>query len=347
MTKGIIMKPAFGAFVAAFVLALGACSGAGDQAEPDPVALVKVGAVAVGAIDENITIYGAAENGTAGQYTLSSPVEAIVSAIEAPIGSNVSRGQIVVRLTPSPGARLELANAAATAAAADLAFARAKRLRADGLVSDAEVESARAAKASADATAVSLAGRNRSLTLRSPDTGFVEVIGASPGQLVAPGTPVVTIAKDGDITARFGIDPALARRVPANSTITITAAGGGPPITLTVVSVDSTVDAQTKLASLYVRIPNESEIGAGESLRGSILLGSDAAALTIPYAALLDDGGQPYVFVVQKGTARRVDVTVGPRMGDRISVTKGLIARQQIAVDGLTALEDGMKVRTK
>ena len=49
----------------------------------------------------------------------------------------------------------------------------------------------------------------------------------------------------------------------------------------------------------------------------------------------------------RKGIARRVDVSVGPRMNDRISVTKGLTAGQQIAVDGVTALEDGMKVRTK
>lgn len=347
MIKDSHMKPAFAAFVAGLVLSLGACSGAGDPSEPVPVALVKVGTVTLGAINEAITIYGAAENGTTGQYTLSSPVEAVVSAIDAPVGTNVQSGQVVVRLTPSPGARLELANAAAAAAAADLAYARAKRLRADGLVSDAEVEAAQAAKQSADATAGSLSGRSRSLTLRSPAAGFVEVIGASAGQLVAPGTPVVTIAKAGDITARFGIDPALARRVPAGSSVAITAAGGAAPITLRVISVDPTVDAQTKLASIYVRIPNESEIGAGESLTGSILLGSDASALTIPYSALLDDGGQPYVYVIDKGTARRADITVGPRMGDRISVTKGLAAGQQIAAAGVTALEDGMKVRTK
>ena len=34
-------------------------------------------------------------------------------------------------------------------------------------------------------------------------------------------------------------------------------------------------------------------------------------------------------------------------MGNKVSVTKGLSAKQQVAVDGVTALEDGMKVRTK
>jgi len=329
------------------MLALGACSGPSDTTAPDPTALVKTAVVATGSIDETITIYGAAENGSLGKHTLSSPIEAIVRSVDAPVGSNVSRGQVVVRLAPSPAARLDLANASASANAADLAYARARRLRGDGLISDAEVETARAVKQSADATRSSLSGRSVGLTLRSPIIGFVEVIGASAGELVAPGTPVVTIVKDGDIRARFGIDPSLARRVPAGSFVEITAAGGKAPLTVSVQSVDPVVDSQTKLASIYVLIPNESEIGAGESLTGNILLSSNASGLTIPYAALLDDGGQPYVYVIEKGVAKRVDITVGPRMGDKISVTKGLSAKQQVAVDGVTALEDGMKVRTK
>ena len=46
-------------------------------------------------------------------------------------------------------------------------------------------------------------------------------------------------------------------------------------------------------------------------------------------------------------SAKRVDVAVGPRMGDKVSVAKGLNADQRVAIDGVTALEDGMKVRTK
>lgn len=347
MNKGGHMRKFISALAPAMALALSSCSGSADQAAADPVALVKIGSVTSGAIDEKITIYGAAENGSLGKYTLSSPIEAIVRSVDAPVGSSVSRGQVVVRLVPSPGARLDLANAGASASAADKAYARARRLRADGLVSDAEVETARAAKQTADATRASLTGRSSGLTLRSPTIGFVEIIGASAGELVAPGTPIVTIVKDGDIRARFGIDPALARRVPAGSYVEITSAGSAAPITVPVQSVDPVVDPQTKLASVYVLIPNESEIGAGESLTGKILLSSSAAGLTIPYAALLDDGGQPFVFVIEKDIAKRADITVGPRMDDRISVTKGLKANQKIAVDGVTALEDGMKVRTK
>lgn len=333
--------------IALGALALTACSKPADNAAPEPSALIKTATVSAGVIDETVTLYGAAENGAVGKYTISTPVEALVSAIEVPVGNNVARGQVIVRLVPSPGARLELANASANAIAANLAYDRALRLRADGLLSDAEVESARAAKQIADAARASLAGRADALVLRAPGSGTVEMIGASSGELVAAGTALVTIAKDGPLRARFGIDPALARRVPNGSSIRIEAAGSAPPITVPVLSVDSVVDPQTKLASVYVSIPDAAEIGAGESLTGQVSLGSAGSGITIPYAALLDDGGQPFVFVIEQNVAKRRDITVGPKMGNRIAVTSGLKAGELLAIDGVTALEDGMKVRTK
>lgn len=327
-------------------LCLGGCQSSTDTAATaDPVATIDVAAVTTGDIDEKITLYGAAEANGAGKYILSAPMEAIVQAIDAPVGSRVSRGQVLVRLSPSPTARLDLATASANANAADLAHARARRLRADGLVSDAEVETARAAKQTADAARASLATRNGALVLRAPASGTVEVVGASAGELVAAGATIVSLVKEGDLRARFGVDPAIARRIPAGSYVEVTAAGSKASFNVPVASVDNVVDPVTKLASVYVRIPNERGVGAGESLTGRVSLGNITGGIAIPYAALLDDGGQPFVFTVINNIAKRRDIVVGPRTGDRISVASGLKAGEHVATVGVTALEDGMKVR--
>ena len=329
----------------AYGLMLSGCQSPADTAAPDPVATIDVAAVTTGAIDEKLTLYGAAEANGAGKYTLSAPMEALVQAVDAPVGSQVKRGQILVRLSPSPTARLDLATASATANAADLAHARARRLRADGLVSDAEVETARAAKQAADASRASLATRNSALVLRAPASGTVEVIGASAGELVAAGATIVSLVKEGDLRARFGVDPAIARRIPQRSYVEITAAGSKAAFNVPILSVDSVVDPVTKLASVYVQIPDESGVGAGESLTGRVLLANIAGGMTIPYAALLDDGGQPFVFVIVQNVAKRRDIVAGPRTGDRIAVTSGLKPGDRVATVGVTALEDGMKVR--
>ncbi len=329
-------------------LCLAACSGAPDGTPgPDPVALVSLGRAQTGPIEDRALLYGAAENGGPGRIILAAPTEAIVVAIDAPVGSAVAAGQIIVRLAPSPTSRLDLARAATEARVAEQAFARAQRLRADGLVSNAEVDTARAAATSSRATLVSLSGRSNSLALRAPGAGYVDTISASPGDVVAPGAAVATIARSGDIRARFGVDPALARRLRPGSPIRVSPAGGEAGFVVPILSVNPVVDPQTRLASVFARLPAAAGIGPGETLTGEALVSATGAALTIPYAALLDDGGQPFVFVVANGRAHRRDVAAGPTAGNRVAITRGLRPGEAVVVQGGTALQDGMKVRVR
>ena len=168
-----------------------------------PVALVSVASVEQGAVRETVMLYGAAENGASANAVLSAPVEAIVAGIDAPVGTPVRAGQVVVQLRPSATVQLDIARVSSDATTARLALARAQRLRADGLVGNAEVEVARAAAGTAQATLTSLTQRSASLALRAPVSGFVQTVASSPGDLVAAGFAVATISKAGNLRGRF------------------------------------------------------------------------------------------------------------------------------------------------
>ena len=254
---------------------LAACGSGEDAADSEakPVALVALAPAQQGAVDETLTVYGAVEAGAMGKHVLAAPAEATVVAIEAPVGTKVGAGQVVVRLAPSPTSRLDYAKAATDAATAQAAYARAQRLRADGLVSDADVETARAAAQSAGATRASLGARNGALTLRAPTAGFVESVASAPGDLVAPGTAVASIAGSGNLRARFGIDPAQASRVRPGMVLRVTPPSG-ISFSAPVLSVDPVVDPTTKLASLFVNVPAGSGIGTNSALNGQLDLGS-------------------------------------------------------------------------
>ena len=330
------------------LLLLAACSGGTpDAGEPTPVALVAIAPVESGVLAQHVPLYGAAESGPAGKATLSAPAEGSVVRIVAPAGTRVGVGDVIVQLAPTPTTRLDIAKASADARAADAAYARAGRLRADGLVGNAEVETARAAAASADLTRTSLSGRAGALTLRAPSAGFVEAVAVSPGEVVQPGALVATIARGGDLRARFGADPTVARSLRAGTPLRIGGAAGRAPFAVPIQSIDPIADPTTRLTPVFAKIPAASGIAVGEALTASVAVGADGGGLTIPYAALLDDGGQPYVFVVASGTAHRRDVTVGATDGDRVAITRGVKAGERVVTQGGTAVEDGMKVRTK
>lgn len=329
------------------LLLLAACSQGPPRsaADAEPVALVTLAPATEAALPEAITLYGAAEDSVAAKQVLAAPMEAVVMAFDAPEGTAVTRSRIIARLAPSPASWLDLAKTAAEAQAANAAYARAQRLRADGLVGDAEVEAARVAARSASAAQASLGDRTKALALRSPIAGVVETLSASPGDQVAAGAVIATIAS-GSRRAKFGADPAILRRIPPGASIRVRSTSG-KAFTTTVLSASPAVDPQTRLAALFAALPSDLHIGSGEALVGEVRLAPTAPTPVIPYAALLDEGGQPYVFVVAGGIAHRRDVATGASEGNRIAILKGVKRGEQVVIAGGTALEDGMKVRTR
>ena len=334
---------------------LTACSGgdtddaAGSAAAP--VALVTLARAETGGVANTTTLYGAAEPSPGARLALVAPAEGVLVAIDAPAGTAVHAGQVVARLAPSATTRLELGKAESDARAADLALARAQRLRGDGLGSDAEVETARAAAQSADLTRASLASRSGGLVVRAPADGVIDAVTPSPGDLVQPGGDVASITRNGAVRARFGLDPSTARGLRAGMPLRIAGVAGRPGIVVPIESVTPAIDPQTRLVAVFARVPAGSGLFAGQSLAAtvatSVVAGGGGSAASVPYAALLDDGGQPYVFVVASGVAHRRDVTVGAQGRDRASLTEGVRPGEAVVVEGSTAVEDGMKVRTR
>lgn len=327
-----------------------ACSGGASQDSAPaaaPVALVKLAQASTGDIAQSVTLYGEIERGGDSQIVLSAPAEAKVLAIDAPAGSAVAAGQMIARLQASPASEAQFRAASADATAASQALARAQRLRADGLASDADVEAARSRAAAASALMTSFTERNANLALRAPHAGFVDSTGASAGDLVQAGAAIATLTRAGAVRARFGIDPAQARSLAAGSPIEIHPGDGSPPFVVPIASISPVAHVQTRLASLLVTIPAQQGLAAGQPLSARVVTRASRAAVTVPYAALLDDGGQPFVFVVKAGVARRSDVTVGASDTARVAILSGVTDGDSVVTEGTTGVEDGMKVRTR
>ncbi len=309
------------------------------------MATVRTAVAATGTAERTIALYGAAEAGPGAERALPIEVEARLAQVLAANGTAVRAGQVIAVLTPTPTTRLDATKAASDATAARLALARAQRLRADGLMSDADVETARSAATAAQAAQAATSQRGSTLTVRAPVAGTVQALTARPGDIVAAGVAVATLATPGPVRGRFGIDPALAGQVHAGQPLTITRPDSNGRLSGIVTGVDPQVDATTRLASVFARLPAGSGVGPGETLRADVPVGGTSAGVIVPYAALLDDGGRSYVFVVQGGIAHARDVVPGSSSGDTVAILRGVSAGDRVVVTGGTALEDGMKVR--
>ena len=329
---------------------LAACSGgAPDAADPaeKPTATVQVATASMGSTAASVVAYGTTEAGPSADHAIVAPAEAVVARVLAATGTAVAAGQPVIVLNPSPVTRTAIAKAASDVQVADAAYARALRLKKDGLVANADVETAKATAATARSTQANLGLSGGGTTLRTPVAGTVAGLTANPGDQLAAGAVIASIVGRGDLRARLGVDPSVAQRVHVGEPIAMQVANGGTPITVPVVGVDPQVDATTRLASVFVRIPSSAGMSAGQPIRATIDVGAVTSGISIPYAALLDDGGQTFVFVVKSGVAKRVPVVAGNSSGDSVQILKGLTTGNKVVTEGGTALDDGMKVKVQ
>jgi len=340
------MKP----WLLAALLLLPACSDQDADNEggaTDPVALVELGSAQVKAVAQRTRLYGQVEIDGLNRRAVVAPVEAILVRIEAPAGSSVKAGDVLAHLALAPTSRIEISKVTNEVRAAKQALARAQRLRKTGLASDADVEAALAASKNADDTLAVLLAQSHALTLRAPATGQVVTFAASPGDLIPAGGRVVTLIEASTKRARFGLDPALVRALERGQTILIEHGDGADTFTSVISTIDPVVDPATHLASLYTTLPPDAALSPGQPLSARVTIRAARQATVVPYAALLDDGGQPFVFLVKDGVAHRRDVATGVSDGTIVAVTGDIQAGDQVVIAGGTALEDGMKVRTQ
>ena len=326
-------------------LTLVACGRAADDTDIKPTASIRTQVAASAALEETVVGYGVVEFAPQAERVLVAPVEATVGKIIRPAGSRVAPGDVIAMLSPTAISTLELEKARAEAKTADAADARALRLRADGLASDADVEAARSAAETADAALRTLVSRSGgALTLRSPFAGVVESVSIDTGGVAAVGASVVKVGALNGVRARVGVEPAEARRLRPGQVARLSPLVGATEGRGVVAQIDPRLDPQTRQAAVVVAL-SQGAFAPAEPLKAVIVVDHRAAAVVVPRGALVYEGDQAFAFVVEKGLARRRPLSLGVAMGDSVEVTRGLAPGERFAVDGAAALEDGMAVR--
>jgi hypothetical protein len=72
---------------------------------------------------------------------------------------------------------------------------------------------------------------------------------------------------------------------------------------------------------------------------------SQRSALVVPLTAVVDRGGQKYVFFADNGLARINPVTVGAVVGDVVEILSGLKGDERIITTGAGQLNDKDKIK--
>ncbi|MFG6455354.1 efflux RND transporter periplasmic adaptor subunit [Roseateles sp. BYS96W] len=337
-------------------------SGCGKQpAAPEPERAVRTQVVTAGTAGASQEY--AAEVKARIESRLSFRVGGKLATREVNLGDAVKRGQVLARLDAQD---LKLAQAAALAAVAaartnrDQTAADYRRyvdLQRQGFISMAELErrdsafkAAQAqldqAKAQADVQ-VNQSGYSQ---LMADGPGVVTGVNAEPGQVLAAGSPVVTVAMDGPRDVVFSVPEDQIARVRAAAArpgaLKMRLWGGAELHPLTLREVAAATDPVTR-TFLVKADAGKLAVQLGQSATVVLDLPSQPGVVKLPLASVMQQAGKTSVWVLDTAamTVKPVPVQVGGADGNEVVIAGGLQPGQEVVVAGVHVLTPGQKVK--
>lgn len=225
---------------------------------------------------------------------------------------------------------LDDATAALRAAEARAAAAAARAL---GAVSG--VESARAASDAADT--IETFSR-----VTAPFDGVVTEKMVEPGNMAAPGTPLMRIEASGGFRLDVRVDESRVGQIAPGATVSVSLDGpdGAPRVTSgTVTEVSRAVDADARAFLVKIALPADGGLRSGMFGRARFA-SRPRRALTVPAAALVHRGQVTSVFVAEQDIARVRLVNVNGS-----EVLAGLSEGDVVIVSPPPGLSDGRRIK--
>jgi len=279
-----------------------------------------------------------------------------VAEVYVDVGDHVARGDLLVELsTALLSAEVTTREAAlkqrdAERLNAEAALERARELSGRQLVSEADLDrlesEALVALAAVEAARADLQTARLRLEfarVTAPDDGIITSRTVTVGQIAQAGAEMLRVLREGRIEWRGDVPEMRLGEVEAGQKVTVTSVDGAT-FTGTIRVVAPTIANASRTGLVYVDLPADERLRPGMFARGDIET-SRGPALTVPLESVVSTDGYSYVFVLGAGNVverRRIDT--GTVRGADIEVVSGLLAGEDIVVEGAGFLKDGDRV---
>jgi len=281
----------------------------------------------------------------------------------AEVGQRVRIGQLLAQLDPADlklGQDAALAGLRAAQSSFDLAqaeFKRYKELRDQGFISALELErrettlqAQRAQLDQARAQASAQGNLASYAALMATAAGVVTGVDVEPGAVLSAGTTVLRLAHDGPRDAVFAVPEdgvaglrALQGRAGA---LRIRPWGASTLLPATVREVAAAADPVTRTFLVKADV-GAAALQLGQTVTAVVALPRRDAAARLPLSAVMQQQGQPAVWLLDRNTmtVKIQPVVVAGADGNAVLVASGLSAGQTVVTAGVHTLTAGQKVK--
>jgi len=180
----------------------------------------------------------------------------------------------------------------------------------------------------------------------APASGTLVSLSAVENGFVSPSMPVAVIDGVDQMKVQVSVSEALVPKLAIGDEADVSVSAVEASFVGTIRSVEQAANMQTKLYTVTLSVP--AEVGglmAGMFADVTFRTDTSANTIVVPTEAILTSGDVQYVYVVEDGVARYVEVTTGLTGTGVTEVLTGLTPGQQLVTVGQSYLADGDPVR--
>jgi membrane fusion protein (multidrug efflux system) len=277
-----------------------------------------------------------------------------VTEIAFESGATVKQGDLLVKLdTSSEAAQWRAADAQVQLAT--LNRDRAKKLRADNTVSQAELDQAEATLQQSQANADTIRATIEKKTIRAPFAGRLGIRLVNLGEHLDVGKGIVSLQSPSPVFVDFSLPQQALAQLQTGLVVRV-ASDTYPDQKFTgeLAAINPDLDSVMRSVRVRAKFENTNELlRAGMFVGVKVELPGKKTVLTIPITAILPAPSGDSVFVVQtevvNGTTNLVVeqklILTGEARGDFISVETGLKPGERVVKAGVFKLRKGMTVQ--
>lgn len=183
----------------------------------------------------------------------------------------------------------------------------------------------------------------RYAAVTAPVTGLVANRKATVGQVVAAGTPLMTVEQMDVVYAVVDVEQKDMGNLQLGMKAEVSLdAYPGQRFSGQVAVINPVAAATNRLFRVKVKLDNgQFKLKPGMFVQVAIAVGEETTVLTVPQRAVVQKQGLSYVFVIDDGRAVRRPVELGQLLGDKVEIRSGLERGRPVAVTNVNILKDG------
>jgi RND family efflux transporter MFP subunit len=348
----------------AVVVAAAGCRRGDANAEPAGTDAVVIG-------PENIVLVTQQEirTGPALSGTLAPERDATVrSELTAPVlqtlveqGQRVTNGQLLIRLDDTSLRDLVLsARSAVTTAQANLTVAQREQERNEALLkagaiaertveqSRAQVTAAQGQLANAQAQVASAEKQLANTRITAPFAGIVSARSVSAGDVVSPGTALVTVVDPSTMRLEASVPAEALSAVKVGAPVDFSVTGyPNRHFTGHVTRVNPIADPATRQVRILASLPNAGNTLVGGLFAEGRVSSESHEAAVVPQGAVDERGLRPSVVRLKNGRTEKAEVTLGLRDAatETVEVSQGLTPGDTVLLGAARGISAGTPVR--